>query len=119
MNWPPYKPETLAAVVGVYSLCALIASVVVSTIHGGASPPAYALDSPALFVLERALLASMILVAPAIVVGHMLGGVLPSSIGKNGLNFRQEITGVSREHQELLSGMQEELALLAAQIEAE
>jgi hypothetical protein len=54
-----------------------------------APPPApgYALASPMIWRLERAMVATALLALPAIVIAHLLAGRLPQRIGRDGIGW--------------------------------
>lgn len=114
---PPYPDKYVAVAVGIFSLLTTAVALVVSAAHGSDGPPTYALESPAIFVLERAAVASAILIAPAIVIGHLIAGTLPSSVGRDGVSFQKRVSELSRNHQALLRGLSEEVKLLREELE--
>jgi hypothetical protein len=96
MKSPPYKAESVAAVVGAWSL----ASVVFAFLAGlvlvpvDTRVPGYAMESVLVFRLEHALALAAILILPALIIGPLLSGVLPKKLSSQGIDWEEDRANV-------------------------
>jgi hypothetical protein len=65
-----------------------VAAVLWAFVFYDAGPaPDYALHSGLLFRLELAVAALVLIAIPGVLIGHLLAGQLPKSVGKDGIDF--------------------------------
>jgi hypothetical protein len=116
------KAEVMARVIACALLLAMIASLVWAfAINDVGEVPAYALESEMIFRLEHAVAAVLLLAIPLVILAQLFAGRLPSSVGKEGVNWgpyaeaEQERIDQLKEGVDQLSLVMEALALSDAE----
>jgi hypothetical protein len=88
----PSRSPLTARRLGLALALLALAALVWSFGFEAAPPPApeYALASPMIWRLERAMAATALLAVPAIFIAHLLAGRLPQRIGRDGVGWGPE-----------------------------
>jgi hypothetical protein len=70
-------------------LIAATVAFVWTAIQGGSNAPGYALGSPVVYAIERAVVALVLVAVPAVFIAQLLAGNLPQSLTTSGVTWRQ------------------------------